>query len=106
MKYRSRKKQQTHPYEDKDEHRDKVICSRDGVFICQTEEVHDGGTHTQYTLDFVSWSLVGIDGPDLRLRRGPGSLLQVNLPPEVKTLKTFYKLHVPTLSIASFSTNA
>lgn len=55
------------PYEDKDKHRDKVISSRDGVFIGQAEEVHDRGTHTQYTLDFVSWRLVCIDGSDLRL---------------------------------------
>lgn len=69
----------TYPYEDKDEYRDEVICSGDGVFVGQTEQIHDGGTHTQYALDFVSWRLVCIDGPDLRLCRGPGSLLQVNL---------------------------
>lgn len=72
----------THPYEDKDEHRDKVIGSGDGVFIGQAEEVHDGGAHAQYTLDFVSGRLVSIDGPDLRLSRGPGSLFQVNLHPQ------------------------
>lgn len=74
--------EQTYPYEYKDEYRDKVIRSRDGVFICQTEKVHDGGTHAQDTLDFVSWRLVCIDGPDLGLCRGPGSLLQVDLQTE------------------------
>lgn len=81
--------EQTYPYEDKDKYRDKVICSRDGVFIGQTEEVHDGGTHAQYALDFVSRRLVCVDGPDLRLSRGPGGLLQVNLQPEkLKKKKT------------------
>lgn len=75
-------KEQTYPNEDKDKYRDKVIRSRDGVFIGQTEEVHDGGTHAQYALDFVSRRLVRIDGPDLRLSRGPGGLLQVDLQPE------------------------
>lgn len=65
----------TYPYKDKDKYWDKVICSRDGVFIGQTKKIHDGETHTQYTLDFVSWGLVCIDGPDLRLCRGPGSFL-------------------------------
>lgn len=36
---------QTYPNEHKDKYRDKVICSRDRVFIGQTEEVHDGGAH-------------------------------------------------------------
>ena len=76
------KSEQTYPYEDKDKDRDKVVGSRDGVFIGQTEEVHDGGTHAQYTLDFVPWRLVCIDGPDLRLCRRPGSLPQVNLQTE------------------------
>lgn len=95
------KEDPTHPYEDKDEHRDKVIGSGDWVLVGQTEEVHDGGTHAQYTLDFVSRRLVCIDGPDLRLGGGPGSLLQVHLQPgEKNTFKTtlniiffFYKSH-------------
>lgn len=71
--------EQTYSYEDEDKYRDKVIRSRDGVFIGQTEEVHDGRTHAQYALDFVSRRLVCIDGPDLRLSRGPGGFFQVNL---------------------------
>lgn len=70
---------EAHPYEDKDEHRDKVICSGDGVLVGQTQEVHDGGTHTQYTLHFVSRGLVGVDGLDLSLRGGPRSLPQIDL---------------------------
>lgn len=77
----------TYPNEDKDEYRDKVISSGDRVFIRQTEEVHDGGTHAQYALDFVSRGLVCIDGPDLRLSGGPGGLLQVYLQSEDKKLK-------------------
>lgn len=71
----------TYPYKDKDKYRNKVICSRDRIFIGQTEEVHDGGTHAQYALDFVSWCLVCINGPNLRLGGGPGGLLQINLQP-------------------------
>lgn len=91
--------EQTHPYEDKDKNRDEVIRSRNRVLIGQTKEVHDGGAHAQYTLDFVSWCLVRIDGPDLRLSRGPGGLLQVNLQPEeLKTNNDEHclKLRVPT----------
>lgn len=72
---------QTHPDEDKHKDRDKVVRSRDGVFIGQTEEVHDGGAHAQDALDFISRSLVRINGPDLRLSRGPGGLLQIDLQP-------------------------
>lgn len=72
----------TYPYEDEDEHRDKVICSGDRVFIGQTEQVHDGGTHAQNALDFISRGFICIDGLDLGLCRGPGCLFQVNLKPE------------------------
>lgn len=72
----------TYPYEYKYKHGDKVICTRDRVFIGQTEQVHNGGAHAQYTLDLVSGSLVGINGPYLGLCRGPGSLLKVNLKEE------------------------
>lgn len=70
---------QTYPDEDKHKHRDKVVRSRDRVLVGQTEEVHDGGTHAQDALDLVSRGLVCINGPDLRLSRGPGGLLQVHL---------------------------
>jgi len=81
---------QAYPDEDKDKYGDKVVRSGDRVLIGQTEEVHDGGTHAQYTLDFVSWRLVCIDGPYLRLSRGPGSLLQIDLEPqeENKSIRT------------------
>lgn len=70
---------QTHPDEDKHKDRDKVVRSRDRVFVGQAQEVHDGGAHAQDALDFVSGSLVRINGPDLSLSGGPGGLLQVHL---------------------------
>lgn len=84
MKYRrgwwgGEKGGQTYPNEHKDKYRDKVICSRDRVLIGQTEEIHDGGAHAEYTLDFVTRRLVRIDGPDLGLSRGPRGFLQVDL---------------------------
>lgn len=70
---------ETHPDEHKDEYRDKVVCSRDRVLVGQTEEVHDGGAHAQYALDFVARRLVRVDGLDLGLSGRPGGFLQVDL---------------------------
>lgn len=51
-------------YQHKYQNRDKVICSRDGVLIGQTQEVHDGGAHSQDALHFVPGCLVSTYCPD------------------------------------------
>ena len=69
----------THPYEDEDEHGDKVVGPGDRVLVGQAQQVHDGGAHAQDGLHLVPRGLVGVDGPDLSLCRGPGRLSQVHL---------------------------
>ncbi len=57
----------THFNQDKDEHRDKVVRPGYSVLIGQAEQVHNCGAHAQDALYFISWCLIGVDGPDLSL---------------------------------------
>lgn len=69
----------THFNQDKDEHRDKVVRPGYSVLIGQAEQVHNCGAHAQDALYFISWGLIGVDGPDLSLCWGPRCLLQIHL---------------------------
>ncbi len=69
----------THFNQDKDEHRDKVVRSGYSVLIGQAEQVHNCGAHAQDALYFISWGLIGVDGPELSLCWGPRCLLQIHL---------------------------
>lgn len=101
---KGKNKEQTHPNKDEDEHGNKVVCSRDRILVGQTEEIHDGGTHPQYTLDFISWRLVCIDALNLGLCRRPGSFLQVNLQPGSFSKSSAFKVPVSLKYLPSLVT--
>ena len=69
----------THLYEDKDQNRNKIICPRYWIFICQTKQVHDGWTHSQDALYFVSGGLISTYCADFRLCRWPWCLPEIYL---------------------------
>lgn len=68
-----------HLDEHEHQHRYKVVSSGHRVLVGQAQQVHDGGAHAQDTLHLVARRLVRTDGPDLRLRRRPRRLPQVDL---------------------------
>lgn len=66
-------------YQHKYQNGDEVICSRDGVLIGQTQEVHDRGAHPQDALHFVPRRLVSTYRPDFRLCGRPRCLPKIHL---------------------------
>lgn len=76
----------THLYEDKDQNRNKIIRPRYWIFICQTKQVHDGWTHSQDTLYFVSGGFISAYCADFRLCRWPRCLPEIHLEKEHTTL--------------------
>lgn len=55
---------ETHLYQHKHQHGDKVICPGDRVLVGQAQEVHDSGAHSQDALHFVPGCLVSTNSPD------------------------------------------